>query len=92
MKTLDKDSLPEPLNKGSLPRPNVARKLSLALCVGAFAFIVIYLFEFLLFRFCNDQVITKSFQVVRVALGFIWVTIWVSYEIERRNQFFSKRI
>lgn len=92
MKTLDEDSRPEPLDKGSLPKPNVAHNLSLVFVVGIVSFIMMSAIEWLIAKYSSDQIVIRSLGVARFSFGIFSVVVWGCYEIEKRYQFFSRRI
>jgi hypothetical protein len=94
MSQYDDDPKPALFNnkKNSVPKMNAIRIFHMILFAGMIALLIVFGLEFLLSRFCNDQVVLKSFQVGRVILTLVWVAIWISYEIEKRYQFFSQRI
>jgi hypothetical protein len=92
MKTFDEDSRPEPLDKGSLPKPNVARNFSLMFVVGIVSFILMSGIEWLISTYSSDQVVIRALGVARFTIGILSVVVWGCYEIEKRYQFFSQRI
>jgi hypothetical protein len=85
------DQIPAPINEKSVPKTNAIRLFHQGLFVVMLAILVVLGLELLLSRFCNDQVVVKSFQVGRVILSLLWVTGWICYEAERKSQFISKR-
>lgn len=91
MKQSDDNPRPASLNDGSEPKTNAIRFFHMALFVGTLALVVILALEWLLSRFCSDQVVVKAFTVGRVILSVFFVVGWISYEVERKSQFFSKR-